>query len=250
MWALGPQQLQVYHECLASRYPLKSRRPAVLWRGSTTDPKKGPFSIKDVTQVARMVIHKRFARDPVVDAKVTKIIGGDDCVKQYLEPLGSEVALEDYNTAAIIMDVDGNGWSDRMSRLVHFSNSPVLKQASNNTAFYEHLLAPGHNIEHYHNDLSNLKDRAHELIAEWKASPARLVRQAEQRQAMALVMLNQIAVAEAMAFSMLEYSKRITWNTTRDPTYEHVPFSQVCIYDRNKLPKAFCEKISARPPRP
>jgi hypothetical protein len=39
------------------------------------------------------------------------------------------VQLEDFNNFALIVDVDGNGWSDRMRLLAHY-NTPVLKQAS------------------------------------------------------------------------------------------------------------------------
>lgn len=48
------------------------------------------------------------------------------------------------------MDLDGNGWSDRYARLVAFP-TPILKQATNHTAFFEHLLAPGHALEHFDN---------------------------------------------------------------------------------------------------
>jgi hypothetical protein len=43
-------------------------------------------------------------------------------------PAGPRLALEDFNNFALIVDVDGNGWSDRMRLLAHF-NTPVLKQA-------------------------------------------------------------------------------------------------------------------------
>lgn len=51
----------------------------------------------------------------------------DECVKKYMRALASRMELEDYNKAAVIMDVDGNGWSDRLSRIVHYP-SPILKQ--------------------------------------------------------------------------------------------------------------------------
>jgi hypothetical protein len=45
---------------------------------------------------------------------------------------GSRLALEEFNHYALILDVDGNGWSDRYRLLAHM-NTPVLKQASNLT---------------------------------------------------------------------------------------------------------------------
>lgn len=45
---------------------------------------------------------------------------------------GSRLALEDFNRYALLLDIDGNGWSDRYRLLAHM-NTPVLKQASNLT---------------------------------------------------------------------------------------------------------------------
>lgn len=75
------------------------------------------------------------------------------------------------------MDIDGNGWSDRYRLLSHF-NTPVLKQASNLTAFFEHVIAPGTVVEHYAPDLSDLPVRARALLEELRRSPARLIRMA------------------------------------------------------------------------
>ncbi len=189
---------QVYHQCLISRYPAETRRPVVYWRGSNTDPWIGSTTIENVdkvrpgvpsgegvarartspparrrrpaaparrAQVTRITMHKRFLTDPVVDAKLSKLIlcarltaagdaaqhpsmhdprslslstcvqsrcavgAGDECVERYVKPLAPMAQLEDYNAAAIVMDVDGNGWSDRLSRVVHFP-SATFKQVS------------------------------------------------------------------------------------------------------------------------
>ena len=40
--------------------------------------------------------------------------------------------LEEFNKYQMILDVDGNGWSDRYRLISHF-NTPILKQASNLT---------------------------------------------------------------------------------------------------------------------
>lgn len=85
--------------------------------------------------------------------------------------------LEEFNKYALVLDIDGNGWSDRFRLLSHF-NTPVLKQASNLTAFFEHLMAPGDVIEQYSPGLSDLPVRARALLEELQRSPARLVRMA------------------------------------------------------------------------
>jgi hypothetical protein len=62
-----------------------------------------------------------------------------------------------------VLDIDGNGWSDRYRLLAH-ANTPVLKQASNLTGFFEHLAAPGPVVHHYAHDLSDLPVRVRGLL--------------------------------------------------------------------------------------
>lgn len=90
---------------------------------------------------------------------------------------GPELPLEDFNRYALLLDVDGNAWSDRYRLLTHF-NTPVLKQASNLTAFFEHLMAPGVVVEQYAPDLSDLPVRARQLLDELQQQPDRLVKMA------------------------------------------------------------------------
>lgn len=47
-------------------------------------------------------------------------------------------------------------------------------QASNLTGFFEHLMAPGHALEHYSHSLHDLPVRAEALLAEWRRDPTRL----------------------------------------------------------------------------
>jgi hypothetical protein len=90
---------------------------------------------------------------------------------------GPELPLEDFNHYALLLDVDGNAWSDRYRLLAHF-NTPVLKQASNLTAFFEHVMAPGAVVEQYSADLSDLPVRARQLLGELRQQPDRLMRMA------------------------------------------------------------------------
>lgn len=54
----------------------------------------------------------------------------------------------------------------------------MLKQASNLTAFFEHLVVPGVVVEHYAHDLSDLPVRAATLLQELRVQPDRLLRMA------------------------------------------------------------------------
>jgi hypothetical protein len=80
-----------------------------------------------------------------------------------LRPSGPALPLEAFNRYALVLDIDGNGWSDRYRLLAH-ANTPVLKQASNLTAFFEHLAAPGLMVQHYAHDLSDLPVRVRGLL--------------------------------------------------------------------------------------
>lgn len=85
--------------------------------------------------------------------------------------------LEDFNKYALLLDIDGNAWSDRYRLLAHF-NIPVLKQASNLTAFFEHIMAPAAVSEHFAPDLADLPVRVQQLLGELQQRPARLLRMA------------------------------------------------------------------------
>lgn len=96
---------------------------------------------------------------------------------------GPELPLEDFNRYALLLDVDGNAWSDRYRLLAHF-NTPVLKQASNLTAFFEHVMAPGAVVEQYAADLSDLPVRVRQLLEELQQQPDRLLRMAGEGRAL------------------------------------------------------------------
>jgi hypothetical protein len=85
--------------------------------------------------------------------------------------------LEDFNHYALLLDIDGNAWSDRYRLYTHM-NTPVLKQASNLTGFFEHVMAPGAVLEQYAPDLSDLPTRARQLLREMQQQPGRLLRMA------------------------------------------------------------------------
>lgn len=90
---------------------------------------------------------------------------------------GPQMQLEDFNRYSLVLDIDGNGWSDRYRLISHF-RTPVLKQASNLTAFFEHLAAPGIVVEHYAHDLSDLPGRTAALLQQLQKEPGWAVKMA------------------------------------------------------------------------
>jgi len=182
--------------------------------------------------------------DAAITAYVQQAFDGE-CVPQLL-PTGSKVPLEDLNKYQMILDVDGNGWSDRFRLISHF-NTPILKQASNLTGYFEHLMAPGVIVEHYHHELIDLPSRAAALLQEIQqpAGRQRLLRMAEQQQGLAHYQLNHIAVAEAMAYAITQVSQLSSWKPSQEEGYEEVVPDKCCAHAKS-LPKDFVAAVKGR----
>lgn len=108
-------------------------------------------------------------------------------------PAGPELPLEDFNRYALLLDIDGNAWSDRYRVYAHM-NTPVLKQASNLTGFFEHVMAPGAVLEQYAPDLSDLPLRARQLLQEMQQQPGRLLRMAGEESNWPCLVLDDVCV--------------------------------------------------------
>lgn len=76
---------------------------------------------------------------------------------------GNNIPLEDFNNYSVLLDMDGNAWSDRFRIFSHF-NTPIMKQASNLTAFHEHIMAPGVVVEQFASDLHDLPIRVQQVL--------------------------------------------------------------------------------------
>ncbi|KAI8476110.1 MAG: hypothetical protein J3K34DRAFT_516785 [Monoraphidium minutum] len=288
MWldALGPQQMALLHECLEARggrrsgrgrgraaraagrccevrYPrtAAARDPRAVWRGANTDRTAFPMDESNALGAARTRLHIMGSWYPhLLDAQITSYSQAaweGQCVEQLLPP-GRKLPLEGFNAYALILDADGNGWSDRLRLLAHF-NTPILKQArrrrcaraghgaSNLTGFFEHLLAPGSALEHYSPSLHDLPVRAEGLLAEWAADPARLWRTADQHQGLAAAALNQVALAEAMAAAVSQAAALSDWAPAMEPGYEPVPFERCCPR-APALPRGFVDAVRGTRP--
>lgn len=55
-----------------------------------------------------------------------------------MAPLKSRTKFDMFNEYAAVLDIDGNAWSDRFSRLLFF-NTPILKQQSPWKEYFAHL---------------------------------------------------------------------------------------------------------------
>ncbi|KAG1677226.1 hypothetical protein FOA52_013425 [Chlamydomonas sp. UWO 241] len=223
--------LDALHRCLEARYPHGRRTASAFWRGGTSD--KGfnaelgwPITVENVFNVSRVQMVRLAAPfHPRIDAAVVDLhetnTNDEAAVRALLPRTSHKQPFEDFNRRAVVLDMDGNGWSDRFVQLAHF-NSPILKQTSNATAFFEHLLAPGSAIETFSNDLSDFVGRSSSMLAELESDPARLQRQVRHRQLLAKSFLTTLAVTAALAYTLDIYAGLADWTVAEEPGYERV----------------------------
>lgn len=248
MWrdALGPAQFSVLAECLQARHPLlpQQRLPRAVWRGSNTDSRHALMDEKNALSIMRTRLHVYGLWYPdIIDAHYTAFAQQafqTNCVEELLPP-GPPLPLESFNRYSLVLDIDGNGWSDRYRLLAH-ANTPVLKQASNLTAFFEHLAAPGAVVQHYAADLSDLPVRVRAVLQQ---QPAELLRMAERQQGLAHYLLNQVALMHATAYTLAKVAQLSQWKPVMEDSYSLVPFSRCCSQAK-RLPAEFVAAVRAR----
>ncbi|KXZ53031.1 hypothetical protein GPECTOR_8g398 [Gonium pectorale] len=228
--SLGPQQMRAHHTCLRHRYPVSRRQPLAVWRGSTTDTQFTNFNKDNYLQALRVRLHL-LARNhtDVLDVRISNPLNCDDFVRQRLPGTGGGLAFEDYNKYCLVVDVDGNGWSDRFGQLVHFY-TPILKVASNFTGFFEHLYAPDVAIAQFSRDLSDLPAKARKMVEECATTRA---------------LLDHVGIAEGFAYTLLTYHSLSAWAVQANLTdYNEVNMLGCCKFAN--LPKEFAAAVSAR----
>lgn len=240
--ALGPRGADAMHSCLEARYARSQRRHSVFWRGGTSGARHcrrvgKPITPGNILEVDRVrLVDAAAPHVPMLDAAIVHVheAQGDqeDEVMRAISHVGRVAHasnFEDYNHNAVVLDIDGNGWSDRFGQLMHW-NTPILKQASNATAFFEHLVAPRSSIESYSNDLSDWVPHALSLLDELDQDEARLNNQVRHHQGLARLLLSQLAVTHAMAYTLSVYSNMTDWQVVDEPGYTVLPKSLCCTW--------------------
>lgn len=249
--ALGPAQLRALWACGAVRYPRRPRVMRAFWRGSNTDRAADPMDEANALDAARTRLHLlgRWHAD-VLDAALTgwpqAAFDNAQCVDALL-PLGARAELEDAGRYALALDLDGNGWSDRLRALALAGTTPILKQATNVSGFGDHLFPPrGAALEAFAPDLRDLAPRAEALLAEaaTEAGAARLWAMVDRSRAVAALALSQLGAIEATAFAMARAAELSDWRVVQEPGYEEVPFARCCPH-APALPRRFVEAVRA-----
>ncbi len=87
----------------------------------------------------------------------------------------------------------------------------MLKQASNQPGYFEHLFPPGVSINLFSNNLSDLPARASEVLHGAGDPVGAQQRMARNMRAVAAITLNKWAMLEALAYSLAKYAEKLDW---------------------------------------
>ncbi len=144
------QQSMQWAACIRDRYRPDTKQRRAIWRGSTTDPHTQHIALSNALHVARIQLHILGLIHPdVLDTKVAAVKQSRGFI--HATPLtallgsgghANHVAFEDFQRSQVVLDMDGNSFSQRLHQLVQMGG-PVLKQASPLPSYFEHLFAPG-----------------------------------------------------------------------------------------------------------
>lgn len=121
--------------------------------------------------------------------------------------MGQHLDSEDYNQYSVIIDVDGNGWSDRFGNsLIHYA-TPILKMASNHTAFFEHLYAPDVSFTQFSSNLEDLPEKARRIITDVQkhGSQSHAFHLVRAMLATSQMLMDHLGLIEALAYTLLQY---------------------------------------------
>lgn len=196
-------------------------------------------------QALRIRLHLLARHHPeLLDVRLSSLLNCDEFVQGQIRDMGSALKFEDYNRYCAIVDVDGNGWSDRFGQLVNFA-APIIKLASNHTAFFEHLYAPGVQIEQF-STVEELPAIAQKVIADCQAygSGSRGQVMAQAMQGTTRAMMDHVGIVEAFAYTLHTYKRLSPWpvDAKLDDFNE---LNMTCCKYAN-VPPAFAQAVSER----
>lgn len=158
-------------------------------------------------------------------------------------PLKPRIHMEDFNNYTVIVDMDGNAWSDRLVRLASF-NTPILKQHSESSKeYFGHLLKNGTHVVFFSTDLTDFVPLLEDSLRRCREIPGKCLKMVKNMQAFAQEHLSHIGVLRAMAFALNEFAKKISWTPRLEHTHEEIQSSICCIMNPS-LPEGLIHKVA------
>eukprot|EP00210_Caulerpa_lentillifera_P004373 g4171.t1 len=247
--SLGETQSLLLKECLKVQHPRDKRIRQAVWRGTTTGQQM--FSADDVLQNHRVKLCRNCARRPdLFDVGIVDYIQIDENDTKLVEkltavaPKKERIPMSEFNDYAVVLDVDGNGWSDRLPILLN-GDSLVLKQNYDKSLDYlSESLKQSEAIEFFKWDLSDLESQAsmllHEYTEEREIWEARIERMAD----FAKEYVSQDGVIRAMAYALTNYAKFQNWEVEMQDGYVLVPKTKCCKIS-SALPRGLIDEVQS-----
>ena len=225
--SFDPPRWAALHARLQSHLPLTNRDPAALWRGScnslcdmmqSTRRCRLPHDAELLSRPLLLQTAARCRHD--VDAGITA--AHRNCQAFALR---KPVPIAEHTRHALLLHVDGNGFSGRLDELLTLG-AAILKQDSPFSAYYYPLLQRGEHYESLGRNLSDLCHKAHALRIQLTArtggsraaaADTRAHRLAARATAFATRYLTPGAVAAYVATLLRQYAALLRFTPSLPP---------------------------------
>eukprot|EP00210_Caulerpa_lentillifera_P005961 g5696.t1 len=244
--AFGRVQFEKYQRCLNWRYPINTAIPKAVWRGTTTGIPV--FKVPDFYKRLRVQFVELTQQYPqLFDVGFVGFVQLEDEILKKLKKdvqLVNRMHFDDFNRFGVILDLDGNSWSDRFHSLL-LSNRLILKQQSPYREYFR--FEPQPKLATFFNrNFSNLVELTEIALNQLKTEEGRksIEIEVENRRRFALEHVSQLSVIRATAYVLTIYSQKQTWDVQEETDeYFRIDSSTVIVPKDFTYPKPFVSAV-------
>eukprot|EP00210_Caulerpa_lentillifera_P004376 g4174.t1 len=247
--SLGQNQLSLLEECLKVRHPRDMRINKAVWRGTTTGLHM--FGANDALKNHRVNLSYNCAKRPdLFDVGIVEYLqinkNDTKLVEKLTElvPKKKRLPMSGFNDYAVVLDVDGNGWSDRLPVLLR-GDAVVLKQEYKQHLDYLTEIAKQNDaITFFNYDQSDLETQASMLLHEYNEDREKWEARIEKMGHFTKEYVSQDGVIRAMAYALTNYASFQDWKIEMQDEYIVVPRA-LCCKTSAALPKELIKEVQS-----
>eukprot|EP00210_Caulerpa_lentillifera_P004356 g4154.t1 len=247
--SLGQNQLLLLEECLKVQHPRDIRINKAVWRGTTTGFQM--FGANDALKNHRVNLSYNCAKRPdLFDVGIVEYLQIDENDTKLIErlmelvPKKKRIPMSRFNDYAVVLDVDGNGWSDRLPILLR-GDAVVLKQEYNRHLDYLTEIAKQSDaITFFKWDQSDLETQASMLLREYNEEKEIWEARIEKMTDFAKEYVSQEGVIRATAYALTNYAKFQNWEVEEQEGYVVIPRA-LCCKTNSALPKELIKEVQS-----
>jgi len=160
-----------------------------------------------------------------------------------LAPLQSRMKNEQYNEFTVVLDLDGNSWSDRLPELLA-ANTAILKQEYTHwDDYFGHLLTDRKNVIFFKDDLSDLVSKVEDIIVEFDHRTWAVEKRRTQTLDFALENVSQLGVIRAAAYAISKFASFEDWLVEDEEDYLLIPAATCCKFN-SMLPSFLVRRMN------